>query len=49
MKGFEILALDQQFEVLSYKPNFHGLSETANTSRWGLKSMRNGLVIKKGG
>lgn len=48
MKGFEKLTFEQQVEVLNFKGNFHGLSETANTSR-GAKTYAEWARYKKGG
>lgn len=48
MKGFDKLTFEQQVEVLNHKPNFHGLSETANTSR-GAKTYAEWTRYKKGG
>jgi len=48
MKGFDKLTFEQQVEILNYKPNFHGLSETANTSR-GAKTYSEWTQYKKGG
>ncbi|HYQ51707.1 MAG TPA: hypothetical protein VES70_14945 [Pseudomonas sp.] len=48
MEGFDKLTFEQQIEVLKNKPNFHGLSETANTSR-GAKTYAEWTPYKKGG
>ncbi|WP_211230855.1 hypothetical protein [Pseudomonas parafulva] len=48
MKGFNKLTFEQQIQVLNHKPNFHGLSETANTSR-GAKNFSEWTTYKKGG
>lgn len=47
MKGFDKLTFEQQVQVLNHKPNFHGLSETANTSR-GAKTYSEWTHYKKG-
>jgi len=46
MKRFDKLTFEQQGEILNYKPSFHGLSETANTSR-GAKTYSEWAQYKK--
>jgi uncharacterized Zn-binding protein involved in type VI secretion len=48
MDGFNRLSVENQVEVLNYKPNFSPLSETANTSR-GAKTYEQWTSYKKGG
>ncbi|MFP3924306.1 PAAR domain-containing protein [Pseudomonas sp. W5-36] len=48
MDGFSNLTFNDQVAVLNYKPNFIGLSETANTSK-GAKSYAEWTSYKKGG
>ena len=46
MKRFDKLTFEQQVEILNCKPSFHGLSETANTSR-GAKTYSEWAQYKK--